>query len=192
MYRAPRRVLAASGGDDEGGAGALFGIGGLRRVDRGELFGGHAGTGEDARALHMVRGRDHGDRIDPVGAAAFEQQRDVEDDERLAAVAAQELGLRSAHHRVHDPLELAQFGRLAENGGAELGAVEAVRPGRAGEGRLDRGERRAARPLELVDRGVGIEHGHVKPPEHGSDSRLAHADRAGQSENCHRMTCGNQ
>ena len=192
MHRAPGRVLAATGGDDEVGAGALLGIGGLRGMNRGELVGVHPRAGKNARALHMMRRRHYRDRIDAVRAAAFEQQRDVEHDQRLTAVTVQELGLRRAHHWVHDPLELAQFVRLAEHRGAKLGAVEPVGPGCAGERCLDRGQRCTARALELVDRGVGVEHRHVQSPEHRRDGRFAHADRAGEAENLHRITLGSQ
>jgi len=50
-----------------------------------ELLCRHAGPGKHALSLQEVRRADDHRRIDPFVAAALEQQRDVEHDDRRAA-----------------------------------------------------------------------------------------------------------
>jgi len=86
------------------------------------------------------------------------------------------------HRRVHDRFEPGELFRIAEHQRAQLAAIDTLGPGRPGEGRLDRAEHRAARPLHRADLGIGIEHGHAVRLEHCGDRRFAHPDRTGQAE----------
>src|SRR3546814_6573367 len=58
----------------------------------------------------------------------------------------------------------------------------AVRAGGSGKARLDRGDERAARPLQPVDLGIGVEDGHAFALEHHCRGRFPHADRSGEPE----------
>ena len=66
--------------------------------------------------------------------------------------------------------------------GTQLLAIYPPRTGRAGKGAFDRHEQRTIRTLELMHRGIGIEHRHAKFLQHRRYRRLAHPDRAGQAE----------
>jgi hypothetical protein len=76
--------------------------------------------------------------------------------------------------------------RLAEHPLRQRASDDAFRPGRAGESPLDLGDQRPLRPLQPVDRGVGVEHRHALIGEQASGGRLAHADRSGEAEPDHR------
>src|SRR5690606_17482722 len=58
-----RLLQRRSGIDDVIGPRPLFGVGHLQRENALEPFGGHSGPREDARALDILGGGDHGDPI---------------------------------------------------------------------------------------------------------------------------------
>lgn len=173
--------------DHEIGAAALFPVAHLGGKDRRELFMAHPRPREHAAALH-VRGRGHHNgRVDMRVAAAFEKEGNIERDERRAVLPrlGQKRLLRLTHQGVHDFFEAAAGFGVAEYGGTEFRAVDALGAGRARERRLDRCERRAARALQPVHLGIRIEHRDTGAPQHRRDGRLAHADRTGETENDH-------
>src|SRR3546814_10246205 len=55
-------------------------------------------------------------------------------------------------------------------------------PTRRSSALLDRGDERAARPLQPVDLGIGVEDGHAFALEHHCSGRFPHADRSGEPE----------
>src|SRR3989442_11523786 len=77
-YLGARRLEAARRIHDKIRAAALFVVGHLLGQDRFELFHGHAGAFEHARALHFRRRRYHHHRVDPAFSAGLEQERNVE------------------------------------------------------------------------------------------------------------------
>lgn len=178
---------ALAGVDHKIGAAALFPVAHLRGEDRRELFAAHPRPCEHAAALHMRGRRHHDGRIDVRVAAAFEQERNIERDDRRAVSPrfGQKCLLRLPHHGVHDRLESAARFGVAEHGRAEFRAVDALGAGGAREHRFDRCERRAAGALQPVHLGIGIEHGHARAPQHRRDGRLAHPDRAGETKDDH-------
>ena len=182
--------FALSRSDDEIGAQTLFPVRQLRRADRREACRRHAGTGENARALYPCRRADRDDRVNPAPAAAFEQERDVEYDDRLppAAGRPQERRLRLGHKRVNDGFELREFGKPAEHRLPERGPVEPRRVRDAGKRRLDRGERAAARPLQPVHFRIGVENGNAEIREHGRYGRFSHTDRSGEADDLHAVS----
>ena len=183
-------TLSKPGVDDEIAHAALFGVGHLQAPDVRKLLLRHAGPREDARALDMEGCGDGDDGIDPARAAAFEEQRDIENDKRRAALAmtAEEGGLPLAHHRVHDAFEALQCLRIAEHGLAERGTVEAGGAGHAGKFRLDRGECATAGGLQPVNLRIGIEDGNALGLEHLRDGGFSHADGTGQTDDLHRVS----
>src|SRR3546814_3309129 len=62
---------------------------------------------------------------------------------------------------------------IAEHARAEFLPVDAVRAGGSGKARLDRGDERAARPLQPVDLGIGVEDGHAFALEHRSEEHTS-------------------
>src|SRR3546814_20271982 len=81
-----------------------------------------------------------------------------------------------------DRLERRQLVRVAEHTRAELLPVDAARAGGTGKARLDRRDQRAARPLQPVHLGIGVEHRYALALEHRGRGRLAHAARTGEPE----------
>src|SRR3546814_7687614 len=79
-------------------------------------------------------------------------------------------------------LQRREFWRMTEHAGTEFLAIDAARSGGAGKARLDRRDQRAARPLQPMHLGIGVEHRHAFAFEHRGRGRLAHADRAGEPE----------
>lgn len=186
----PRLAQALPRVDHEIGAAALFPVAHLGGEDGAELLVRHPRPPEHAAALHM-RGRRHDDGGIDVGmAAALEEQRDVERDDRRAVLPRrrEERLLRLPHHRMHDRLKAAARPGVPEHRRAELRAVDTVRPGRPRKRRLDRRERRAAGPLQPVHLRIGVEHGNARASQHRRDGRLAHADRTGEAEDDHRVS----
>lgn len=182
-----RFAQALPGVDHEIGAAALFPVAHLGGEDRRELFVAHPQPREHAAALH-VRGRGHHDgRVDMRVAATFEKEGNIERDDRRAVLPrfGQESLLRLPHQGMHDFFEAAAGFGVAEHGRAEFRTIDALRTGRAREGRLDRRKRSAAGALQPVHLGIGIEHGHTRAPQHRRDGRLAHADRTSETENDH-------
>ena len=183
-------TLSKTGVDDEIAPPALFGVGHLQPPDMCEFLSCHAGSRENACALDVEGCGDGDDGIDPAGAAAFEEQRDVENDERRAALAvtAQERRLPLAHHRVHDAFEALQGLRIAEDRLAERSAIEAGGAGDAGKFRLDRGECAAAGSLQPVHLRIGIEDGDALALEHLGNGGFSHADGAGEADDLHAVS----
>ncbi len=143
------------------------------------------GRASTRAALHLGRGRDDGDEVARFRPAALEQQRNIEDDERAAAVAGEEPPPRRRDQRMNDRLQPVQRGIVAEHRRPERRPVEDAVDDDPRKRRRDRRQRRPARGLERMDRGVGVEHRHMATPEHRRDGRLAHADRAGETKDDH-------
>lgn len=182
-----RFAQALPGVDDEIGAAALFAVAHLGGEDRRELFVAHPRPREHAAALH-VRGRGHHNgRVDMRVAATFEKEGNIERDDRRAVLPrlGQERLLRLPHQGMHDFFEAAAGFGVAEHGGTEFRAVDALGAGRARERGFDRRKRRAAGALQPVHLGIGIEYGHTRAPQHRRDRRLAHADRTGETKDDH-------
>ena len=173
--------------DHEISAAALFPVAHLSRKDGKEFFAAHAPPRQHAAALHM-RGRGYDDGGVNMGmTAAFEKKRNIERDhgDTVLPCLFQKRLLRLPHHGMHDRLESAARIRVAEHRGTKFCAVNAVRSGRTRKCCFDRRERRTAGALQPVDFGIGIEHRHARAPQHRRDGRLAHADRAGETEDDH-------
>ena len=171
-----------AGRNDVVGPRTLLGIGRLERADAGEPGRGHAGPGEDAAALHPGRRGDHRHPVDPPPAALLEQQRNIEHDQPMGAVAPQEIALQHGHRGMDQPLQPGECRLVVEHRVAERPAVDAADSGRAGKQRLDMGDQAAARTLQRMHRGVRVEHRHARLAEHRRDRRLAHADRPGEAQ----------
>ena len=111
----------------------------------------------------------------------------VEHDERRGGVGGQEGGAFLTDGGVDDALQPLHRGVVTKHRRAERRAVDAGRTGAAREGGLDFRNETAARALQEVDGGVGIEHGDALGREHRGNGGLAHADRAGEAERQHGM-----
>ena len=81
--------------------------------------------------------------------------------------------------------EPLQFRRFAKHTLGQRGAIHAGGPGRARELRLDLGDQGAVGALQLVNGRIRVEHRYAFLSEHLRDRRLAHADRAGETEEDH-------
>jgi hypothetical protein len=186
LFHAPawpaRRNEAARTIHDKIGAPALFLIGGLPGEEACEFLFGHSGPFEYACALHIGRRRDHDHGIAAPRAADFEQERDIENDDGIAAGLrrGEELVPRFADQRVHDGLKPCQRRLVIDDHGGELAAIDLAAGGAAGKGRLDGGSRAAF--VKRMHGGVGIVHRHAGLGEELRGCGFAHADRAGQTQ----------
>ncbi len=174
----PRFAQALPCIDHEIRTAALFTIAHLRGKDRGELFAAHSRPRQHAPPLHMRRrGHDNGG-VDMRVAAAFEEEGNIERDDRRAVLPrlGQKRLLRLPHQRMHDFFQAAAGFSVAEHGCAEFRAVDTLGAGRTWERCLDRFDRRATGALQPVHLGIGIEHGYARAPQHCCDGRLSHAD----------------
>jgi len=129
------------------------------------------------------------DRIAAPRRAALEEQRDIEDDE--AGRGAAPCGARKRRSSCRTSgWRIASSRRSAARSGKtsapSFGRSMPRGPETPGNGRLDRGDRRAARTEQPVDRGIGVMHGNAEPAQHRCRRALAHADRAGEAEDDHR------
>ena len=76
--------------------------------------------------------------------------------------------------------------RGAEHPLRQSAAIDSMGAGGAGESRFDLGDKRALRSLKPMNHLVGVEHRNPFVGEHLRDRRLAHSDRAGESQpQCH-------
>jgi hypothetical protein len=183
-----RRREAEASRDHHRRLAALHRVGDLLLQDAGKFLPGHAGPRHHAQALQEGRRAHHQHAVDPPLAHALEQQRDVEHHHRLAPQrrATHELALLLRHQRMDDRLEPAQRLLVAEHTGTQRLAVEHARLHHAGKpprSAAGRGRRR----LQAVDGGIGVVHRHAHLPQHLCRGRLAHADRAGESDDDHRF-----
>ena len=180
-------VEAAAGIHNEIGVGPLVGIGGLAGQQPVELLLGHAGSGEGAPTLDLGGGAHHHEAIHGAVAADLEQQRNIEDDERLLRRRGgrDEAGFGLAHQRMDDGLERRQGGRVGEQQGGEPVAIDGAIDQRFGEKRCNRGDGAAARGIEPVHLEVGVEHRAAELGEHPGGLRLAHGERAGEADQHH-------
>ena len=95
---------------------------------------------------------------------------------------AQEGRAPLGHGGMDDFLQPGERSIVAEDPGAQCVAKDAVGPGAAGKGGLDRRDQRAARPLHRANLAVGVEDGDTGGGEHGRDRGLAHPDRPGEPD----------
>ena len=158
----PAERNAASEGrrDDKIGPPALFAIRDLGAQDIGKAAFAHPGPAHYPLALQACRRRHDQHKIAALDPAAFEEQRDVEDDERIAARAGARnkppFGL--ANHRVDDPFKPAQRRRVAEHTLAQTLAIDpALRIAHFGKCRLNRPDRGPARRKQSMDNSIGVE-----------------------------------
>jgi hypothetical protein len=171
--------------DHEIGSPTLFPIGGLLLQDRGEFFRRHAWAREDASPLEKC-GRGHNeDGIAPPFAAAFEEKRNVEDDDRRTTqpLPTQEALRLLANQRMDDLLEASERIAITEDTLTEKASVDRPFGDGAGEGSIDRAHRAAAVGEQTMHRGIGIVHGDAEAAKHLGGGALPHADRAGEAEN---------
>ena len=185
-----------AGWDDVGGAAALFGVRGLAGDDGFDLRHRQAAFA-DAGDLDVARAGDGDGAVDAAVAAGLEEQGNVQ--QHGAAVGAEgpaaELLLLLADQRVHDGFQPAHGGVVAQDLGAEFGAVEHAVVHRAGEGFGEGGNGAAVAGLQAVDGFVGVEAGDAVGGEHFGGGGFAHADAAGEAEDDHaplmrRRRCG--
>lgn len=182
-----RFAHALSRVDHEIGAAALFTVAHLRGKDRDEFFVAHSRPCKHAAALNVRRGGHDDGGIDVRVATAFEEQRNVERDDRRAVLPRlrQKCLLRLPHERMHDLFEAEASFSIAENRRAELRTIDTPGAGRARKRRLDRRKRSAAGALQPVHLCIRIEHGHARAAQHRRHRRLSHADRTGETQDDH-------
>lgn len=180
-----RDVARPSGLDHDIGPAALFRVGKLLGENRGEPSRAHPRPRKDAAVLDPDRGRGDRDEIDPPPAALFKEQGNVEHNQPPRTVEPQEAAARSFDRGVNNMFEPAERGMIVKHRPAQRRAIDAVGAGRPRKGRFDMGNQRAARTLQPVNLGVGIEHRDAKRTEHAGHRRLAHADRARKSDDDH-------
>ena len=142
---------------------------------------------QNPRRLHEARRTDDDDGVAAPLAAGFEQQRDVERDQRpaLARAAAQKPGGHQLDARMHDGFEPTQRRRVAENATAEFGAVDRAIADDAGKHRANGPDRRAVVAQQTMYLGIGIVNGNAEPAQPLGGHGLAHADRSGEPEYDH-------
>ena len=128
---------------------------GVWRATPVELLLGHAGSGEGALALDLGGGAHHHEAIHGAVAANLEQQRNIEDDERLLRRRGgrDEAGFGLVHQRMDDGFERRQGGRVGEQQGGEPVAIDGAIDQRFGEERCNRGDGAAAAAEQAMDRG---------------------------------------
>ena len=143
------------------------------------------GRAEHARPLHLFRRAHHHGDIDAGSGIGLEQERDLEHGElgALPLLLAQEIELGLHHHRMHDGFELFQLLGRAGHLLREQRPVDlALAHGRWKRG-FDRRHRLAL--IEPVHLGVGVAHRHAALAEVLGRGGLAHADRAGETDDQH-------
>ena len=163
---------------------AVLGAQDVRETDR-----GHSRPTNHPLALQARRRRDDEDVIAAPGSPGFEQQRDIEHDQRFAPGAGprDKALLCGADHRMQDSLETPQRLWFAEHPFPEPLPVDAAfGSSYAGKGVLDLRHRRAARCELSMHLGVGVEQRDPHPPQHAGGRTLAHTDRTGEAEDDHR------
>ena len=101
---------------------------------------------------------------------------------RAPAGPVQERRPRLAHQRPDDPVQPLERLGVAQHALGEQLAIDGAVHHHAGEGRLDRRDRRAARRVEAPHLGVGVIDVGRRVGEHLRGGRLAHADRAGEAD----------
>ena len=183
-----RPGAAEPGAHHEVRAPALFAIRHLLGEDGVELRPRHPRPRERADGLQVRgRARHHGEIAAPE-TAAFEEKRDVQQRRGLAAPAGvrQKARLGPLHTGMEDRFQAPQRRAVAEDGGAELLAVDAgLDTADVGKGREHRRHRLAPRRHQIVHREVGVEDGPAEGAEHRGRRRLAHGDRAGEADDHH-------
>ncbi len=149
---------------------------------------GHTGPAQYPLTLHQSGRRNDENVIAPALAAAFEEQRYIEHDDRLSSRASksEEALLPGRHHRMNNSLEPGQSFRVREHAPAEQRAIDpAFGAPNTRKRRRDQGYRRATRRQQPVNHAVGIEERNSKPPQSRRGGALAHADRTREAENDH-------
>ena len=165
---------------------ALFRIGQLPRQQ--SLQPVHADPAlQEPCALHVRRRRDHHHGIDALVPAGLEQQRDIEHDHLGTGglSLAKELGLGSAHQRMHDLLQPPQRLLVAGDALAKRGTVDLAVLGHTRKRRFDRRDRRTF--VKPVDRGIGVVHRHALLREQPRGRRFSHRDGTGEADDEHRI-----
>jgi hypothetical protein len=182
------RAAPAAGLDHDVGAPALLDFRHLAAADVRELRARHAGPFQHPVRLHDARCRHQDRQVAAPIEPGLEQERHVEhgDAHVIARAALEEPVAFLRDQRMQDPLQPAERRRIAEDLAAQRLAVDPVRPGDTGKGRLDRRQRPAARPHQPVDRRVRIIDPAAEPTQHAGRRALAHADRSGEAEDDHR------
>ena len=177
-------LQALVGLNHEIGFGALVHIRYLAGVDGFEFFERHAFAGQHSGALNIGRRRDHHNRIDPRGAAGFEQERDVEDNDFIAALdgAIQKAAFRLAHQRVDDGLEPLERGLVSREEGRKHCAIHAAVCHDLRESLANRLHCRAVPVVKRVHHGIGIVDRNSQPGEQFGGFCLAHADGPGEPD----------
>ena len=84
---------------------------------------------------------------------------------------------------MHDGLQPLDLVRLVEHGQAEFLAVDLAAGGGSGKGSLDGGDGSAL--VQLVHFRIRIAHADAERPQTGRHRRLAHADRARETDHQH-------
>jgi hypothetical protein len=157
--------------------------GSLAGEDGGELvFGRHARSRQDTLSLDGRGGRDDDHHVNLVLRASLEQQRDIVEDQRRIPVRLRKGLPCGVDRRVDDGFQPGESGGIGEHQRPQLRTLDPVGAGGPGKGRLDRRQQGAARALQPVHLGIGIEHRNAGPGEHLGNGALAHADGAGEAE----------
>ena len=120
-------------------------------------------------------------------AAAFEEQRHLEHQHRIAARLGRfkKQRPRVANFGMQDCLKTAQLGGLVENDGAKTCPVNGAAGLDPGKGTGNFGNRPAPRPEQFMYGGIGVKDGHPQVAKVLAGPCLAHADRAGETEDDH-------
>jgi len=117
----------------------------------------HAGARQNPILLVVGVGRYHDNMIDALGTAFFEKQRDVEQDQWLVVMFF-EKGLTHVDYRgVDQAFEPLQGSRITQHQCSQLLPIHPVAVGTAWKQSFYFFHKSAARSLQLMHRGIGIE-----------------------------------
>lgn len=177
-------MAGQAGAYDDVGARAAGAVVHLAGDDAVGLGGRHGAPGDDPLTLQRARRRHRDDEVAIAVSAGLEQERNVEDDERSAggSGAGEEPGALATDEWMNDPLENRKERAILQDRAAQTGTVDAAPHERAGNERRDRRDGIAARSLEPVDRGVGVEDRDLGAAEQSRDRGFTHGDAAGEPD----------
>ena len=164
------------------GSSALFSVQDLACEDTLEVLRVHSRTRQHTRALDVSWSAHHDDFIHQVGSVRFEEQRNIENHDRIPRMGGKEglpVGGNERMHRCLDPIEKVAIcsDRLAKAISLDLAIGDGSRSD-CGNAR----DRRAPSGIKPVHGGIGIPNGNSTLSEEGGGRRLPHADRSGQAK----------
>lgn len=166
---------------------AFFKVGHLLGQDRLEPLLRHPRARQNPRGLYARGGGYHDHRVAKALAAGFEQQGDIQYNDRTAAarVSFQETQGLSSHPGMEDSFEPGEGCGVFEHPLRQFLPIDGALTRYAWKCRFDLINGGSATREELVDRRIGVVDRNAETAKHPGGEGLAHAYGAGKAENDH-------